>query len=201
MTAKTFILLAFGSCLLATPASLRAQQDQSVVEAARKARAARKSEGKPKITVDDDTVGNITGTINVVGQEPPAPADQTKAAAAGEKNPKAPGEKAPVKDEDYWRAKFAEANKKLADDQRDLDVTQREYNLKQQQYYSDPNATLKQEYTRQDLNDTKTKIDEKNAAVAKDKQEIDNLQDQLRQAGGNPGWASQPSAPPAQPQQ
>ncbi len=80
-------------------------------------------------------------------------------------------------------------NKKLADDAHELDILQREYNLKQQQYYSDPNTAMKQDYTRQDLTDTKTKIDDKTAAVAQDKQEISDLEDELRKAGGDPGWA------------
>ncbi len=50
-------------------------------------------------------------------------------------------------------------------------------------------AALKQDYSRQDMNDTKTKIDEKTAAVAQDKADISNLEDELRKAGGDPGWA------------
>ena len=72
---------------------------------------------------------------------------------------------------------------------------QREYNLKQEQFYTDPMAPLKQEYSRQDLNDTKAKIDAKAAVVDQDKADISNLEDELRQAGGDPGWAT----PPAQP--
>ncbi len=72
---------------------------------------------------------------------------------------------------------------------------QREYNLKQEQFYTDPMASLKQEYSRQDLNDSKTKIDDMTANVAQDKADISNLEDELRQAGGDPGWAT----PPAQP--
>ena len=53
-----------------------------------------------------------------------------------------------VKDEAYWRKKFADANKKLTDDAHELDILQREYNLKEQQYYSDPNTPCaKQDYT------------------------------------------------------
>jgi hypothetical protein len=72
---------------------------------------------------------------------------------------------------------------------------QREYNLKQEQYYADPMAALKQEYSRQDLNDSKTKIDDMTAKVAQDKSDISSLEDELRQAGGDPGWASAPSQP------
>ena len=146
------------------------------------------------MTIDNDNLGTLTGTVNVVGEEP-APAGANK--ADSEKNPKtvAPGEKAPAKDEAYWRGKFAAANEKLADDSHELDILQREFNLKQDQFYTDPTAQLKQEYSRQDLNDTKAKIDAKAAVVDQDKTDISNLEDELRQAGGDPGWAT----PPAQP--
>ena len=199
MNKKRFITLVLGSSMVASPALLLAQQDQeSVVEAAKKAQAEKKTAPKAKMVIDDDNLNTIKGTINVVGQEPPPPEDQTK--AGGEKTAKPPAEKAPVKDEGYWRQKFADANKKLADDQRELDVLQRERNLKQEQFYTDPNAQLKQEYSRQDLNDAKAKIDDMTAKVAQDKQDIADLEDQLRQSGGNPGWETAPAQPATQPQ-
>jgi chromosome segregation ATPase len=191
MNTKRFITLALGCMMLACPAYLAAQQDQeSVADAARKAQAAKKNAPKAKMTIDDDNLGTLTGVINVVGQEPAPPEDQTK-------KPAAPKNAAAAKDEDYWRGRFTAANKKLADDQHELDITQRELNLKQQQFYTDPMASLKQEYSRQDINDSKTKIDELTARVAQDKTDLANLEDELRQAGGEPGWAT-PSSQPAQ---
>ena len=195
MNTKQFILLALGGVILASPAYLAARQDQSqgqesVVDAARKARAEKKDAPKSKMVIDNDNLGTLTGTVNVVGEAPAPPADETKKSA--EKTPKS-GES--VKDEAYWRQRFADANKKLADDQHELDIMQREYNLKQEQYYADPMAALKQEYSRQDLNDSKTKIDDMTAKVAQDKSDISSLEDELRQAGGDPGWASAPSQP------
>jgi len=193
MNTKRFFTLALGSLLFASPAYLAAQQDQSqgqesVADAARKAQAEKKEAPKPKMVIDNDSLDKLTGTINVVGSEPAKPEDQEKKADENAK-------KAPAKDEAYWRQKFADANKKLADDQKELDILQREYNLKQQQYYADPMAELKQEYTRQDLNDSKAKIDAKTADVAADKAAISDLEDQLRQSGGDPGWASAPAQP------
>ncbi len=75
-------------------------------------------------------------------------------------------------------------------DARELDVLQREYSLKQQQYYSDPNMAMREQFSRQDLTETKTKIEDRTAVVAADKQSISDLEDQLRQAGGEPGWAN-----------
>lgn len=197
MNTKRLITLALGCVLLAAPAYLAARQDQdSVADAARKAQAEKKTAPKPKMVIDNDNLGTLTGTVNVVGETPAPPSDQgAKAADEKAAKPAAAGEKTPVNDEANWRQLFANANKKLADDAHELDILQREYNLKQQQYYADPMAALKQEYSRQDLNDSKAKIDEKTAVVAQDKADLANLEDELRQAGGDPGWATPPSQP------
>jgi hypothetical protein len=203
MNIKRLITLALGCVTITFPAYLAAQQGQeSVADAARLAQAEKKTAPKPKMVIDNDNLDTLTGTVNVVGQEPAPPEDQAKKPAADEKTPKAgaPGEKPPVKDEAFWRQKFADANKKLADDARELDILQREYNLKQEQFYTDPMASLKQDYSRQDLNDTRTKIDDKTAMVAQDKADIASLEDELRRAGGDPGWATPPAQPAPAPQ-
>jgi chromosome segregation ATPase len=206
MNTKRLITTAFGCAMLVAPVFLTARQEQgqdSVADAARKAQAAKKTAPKAKMTIDNDNLGTLTGTVNVVGQEPEAPPSENQAGkpVTDEKAAKAGAqvEKAPAKDEAYWRARFAAANKKLADDSHELDIMQREYNLKQQQFYTDPMASLKQEYSRQDLNDSKTKIDEKTAAVNQDKADIASLEDELRQAGGDPGWATPPAQPASAP--
>lgn len=201
MNTKQLLVMTLGSMLLVAPTVVRARPDQdqeSVADAARKAQAAKKTAPKSKMTIDNDNLDTLTGVVNVVGQEPAPPEDQTKAAADKSKAPASTEEKKPtVKDEAFWRQAFADANKKMADDAHELDILQREYNLKQQQYFSDPNTAMKQDYTRQDLTDTKAKIDDKTAAVAADKQAISDLEDALRQAGGDPGWATPPPQPPA----
>src|SRR5215469_12395490 len=115
-SSKTFIALALGCFALACPAFLPAQQDQeSVADAARKAQAARKSSPPAKLVVDNDSLGSLKGTINVVGETP-----------APEKSDDQAKTKEPAKGETYWRGKFTEAYKKLADDSKELDITQRE---------------------------------------------------------------------------
>lgn len=185
---KIFVTLAFASVALGCPGFLSAQQDQqeSVVDAARKAQAARKTAPPAKMVIDDDSLSTLKGTVNVVGDT--TAQDQSK---SGDK-PKS-DDKGPAKDEAYWRGKFADAYKKLADDSKELDITQRERNLNQEQFYTDPMASLKQDYSRKDLNDAKAKIDELTAKVAQDKTDISNLEDELRRAGGEPGWATPPS--------
>lgn len=200
MNPKRILFTSFLSALLLIPALLVARQDQeSVADAARKAQAGKKPAAKPAMVITNDNLDTIKGTISVVGAEPAPPADQTapsgdkgKAAPTGEKSKAAPADEKnpPAKDEPYWRKRFSDARKRVADDEHELDVLQREYSVKQQQYYSDPNTAMKEQFNRQDLTDTKTKIDDKTAAVAQDKQAIADLEDELRQAGGDPGWAS-----------
>ena len=196
MNKKRLITLLLASAMIGVPGYAAARQDQaqgqeSVADAARKAQAARKSAPQAKLSIDNDNLGTLTGTVSVVGETPATSDDQSK--KAGDQAAKPAGTAA--KGQEYWSAKFAAANKKLADDQKELDITQREFNLKQQQFYTDPMASLKQDYSRQDINDTRTKIDEKTAAVAQDKADISNLEDELRKAGGDPGWATAGSQP------
>ena len=193
MNTKTFVFAGLAGALLCSSAAMNARTPQdSVANAARKAQAQKKTAPKPKMVIDNDNLGSINGTVNVVGQEPaPAQAPDQAKPAAGETTTTEAG-KPVVKDEAYWRKVFADANKLLAADSKELDILQREYNLKQQQYYSDPNVAMKEQLTNKDLIDTKANIDVKTADVAKDKQDLSDLEDALRQAGGDPGWARQP---------
>ncbi len=195
MNTKRLITLALGCAMVAAPVYLAAapQDQDSVADAARKAQAEKKNAPKAKMTIDNDNLGTLTGSISVVGQDPAA--DEQAKKAADSNAPKT--DKGPAKDETYWRQRFTAANKKLADDEHELDIMQREFNLKQEQFYTDPMASLKQDYSRQDINDSKTKIDEKTAVVAKDKDDLAALEDELRQAGGDPGWANPSSQPPS----
>jgi len=203
MNTKRLITLVLSSTMLGAPVYLSAQQDQSqkqesVADAARKAQAQKKNSPQAKMTIDNDNLGTLTGTISVVGETSAPPEDQAKKAEDKTGKATAGAEKPKPKDEAYWRDKFASANKKLADDQHELDIMQRELNLKQQQFYTDPMASLKQDYSRQDINDSKTKIDDMTAQIAQDKADLSGLEDELRQAGGDPGWAT-PASQPSQP--
>jgi hypothetical protein len=173
-----------------------ASSQQSLGDAARKAREESKGRQAAKVYTNED-MGNLKGIVSVVGTQPaPPPAPEAAPAPGAPVAPAAPAAAKPeVKDEAYWRAQFDAARKKLADDSKELDVLQREYNLKEQQFYSNPNVALREQYGRADLNKTRDAISAKKADVEKDQQTITNLEDQLRQAGGNPGWARPPQQP------
>jgi uncharacterized protein YoxC len=48
---------------------------------------------------------------------------------------------------------------------------------------------LKEQYSREDINKKAAKIDAKQKEVAALKQQWDDMEDQLRKSGGDPGWA------------
>ena len=196
------LLSSLGAAMAHGQNAATTQQPTSLGEAARKAREQNKGRQPTKVITNED-IPNLKGTVSIVGTQPaaPAPAEAapTAGTAAGTAPAPAPGAaaaplapKAEVKDEAYWRAQFAAVRKKLADDSKELDVLQREYNLKEQQFYSNPNVALREQTGRADLNKTRDNINAKKADVEKDQQAITALEDQLRQAGGNPGWARTP---------
>lgn len=174
-----------------TPAAASGSQSESLGDAARKARVQKKHSGKPAKVFTNDDMGRLKYTPSVIGNHSAyaSGTDRTTERAQDKKPSSGDGKK----DEASWRAKFAVARKTLADDTKELDVLQREFNLKQEQFYQDPNAALKQQYSRDDLNKTQSEIETRKQAVAKDKQTLSDLEDELRKAGGDAGWASERS--------
>jgi hypothetical protein len=170
-------------------------QADSLGDAARKARAQKKDSAKPAKVFTNEDMGSLKGTISVIGN---LPAPDKTAEKSDDKKPAngtdaKDAKKEEAKDETYWRPKFASARKTLANDSKELDVLQREFNLKQEQYSQDPNWTLHEQYSRADINKTQSEIDAKKQDVEKDKQAISDLEDELRKSEGDPGWASEPS--------
>jgi hypothetical protein len=172
-------------------ASQSKPQTQSLAEAARKARE-KKGEQKAKVFTNDNLP--TKGTVNVVGSQPAQQAEgeaqQGEGQAQGQVEGQAQGQtQNPAADEQLWRGRFAEARKKLADAEKELDILQRELNLMNVQYYSDPQKTLNEELTRKSVNEHRAKIDAKQAEVNQLKQAIEDLERDLRAAGGPPGWS------------
>ena len=197
MFSRKLLLATTVLALTATAVITRAQDvaldtsspPESVADAARKARAHKKDSVKPAKVFTDDNVGDIKGQISVVGAEPV----QADASAAKKEGAKPANASEGKKDETYWQRRFAAARKALADDTREVDILQREFNLKQEQFYQDPTVAMKQQNSREDLDKTQSQIDAKKLAVERDNQAISDLEDDLRRSGGEPGWANEPS--------
>src|ERR1700676_786625 len=208
LVALAAVLLVAGSVTLAraqdSAEPTSSSQSDSLGDAARKARAQKKDPSKPAKVFTNEDVGSLKGTISVIGNEHALGTGTDKAAEKNDDKKPANGadakptngadvkdaKKEQAKHEPYWRAKFAAARKTLADDTKELDILQREFNLKQEQYSQDPNWAMREQNSRADINKTQSEIETKKQDIEKDKQALSDLEDELRKAGGNPGWAS-----------
>lgn len=172
------------------PQVIPAQQTQpapSIADAARKAREAKKSEPKSaKVITNDNLPGG--SDVNVVGAAPAAAAASPDSSDAAVAAPS--GKMNLAQQEEMWRGRFAKARAKQARDEAELDVLQREMSRLQLVFYpNDPMKQLQQSVTLGDLNNQQKKIEKKQADIAADKAAIADLEDSLRHAGGDPGWA------------
>jgi len=170
----------------AAPAA--APQQDPLAEAARKAREQKKDAPKAaKVFTNDDIP--TQGAVSTVGQ---APAD-TSTETSSDTSTSAPPPAA-ANDEKAWKDKFAELRHKLEQDQAELDVLQRETGVSMLQYYGgDPQKAAQDQNSQQPLGEAYqkkvSKIDAKKKDVEADKQAISAAEDDLRKAGGDPGWA------------
>jgi hypothetical protein len=214
LVSLTAVLLVAGSITLVraqdSTATIAGSQSDSLGDAARKARAQKKDPSKPAKVFTNEDVGSLKGTISVIGNEPAPGTGAFKTAEKNDDKKPANGadakatngadlkdaKKEQPKDEPYWRAKFAAARKTLADDTKELDILQREFNLKQEQYSQDPNWAMREQNSRADINKTQSEIETKKQDIEKDKQALSDLEDELRKAGGNAGWASETPGSP-----
>jgi hypothetical protein len=90
--------------------------------------------------------------------------------------------------EKYYREEKAKIDAALEIHNRELTVLQQKASQTGMQYYSDPNKTLQQEFTRSDINKLNDQIERKKQQIAADGKALDDLRDQLRREGGDPGW-------------
>jgi len=155
-------------------------QPDPLVAAARRAREEKKEQAKPGRVFTNDNLPT-TGGISAVGE--------TAAAGSGDKAGASVSDNSIEAQEKTWRERFAKLRHKVEQDQQELDVMQRELGVLDVQYYSNPVKAMQQDLTRSDINKKTSDIDAKKAQVAADKQAILDAEDDLRKAGGDPGWA------------
>ena len=197
-----YVLLALPLLGLAGIAVMAKHQDASqqpgdaVADAARKAREQKKNEAKPKRVFTNDYVAPAPpATTTPPAATTPASTEtkdgEANAAKPGEAKGDAKGDKSAAADnsEAGWRKRFSDQRAKISQAEQELDVLQREAQKLQTQYYSDPQKALAEQYTRKDITDQDAKIQAKKDEIAKLKQGLSDLEDQLRAAGGDAGWA------------
>ncbi|HTQ62480.1 MAG TPA: hypothetical protein VMI32_19800 [Candidatus Solibacter sp.] len=190
-----------GLCLAALPASARQQQQSSstsqqsgdsVADAARKAREQQKATPKPKKVYTDDDIpprnpsSDASGAASQASGSSQGAADNAQGAVTnGATATTGKGDDA----ETTWRKRFADQREKIAAAEKELDILQREGDKAQVQYYSDPQKALMEQNSRKDINDKNAKIEQKQKEIANLKQQLSDMEDELRKSGGDPGWA------------
>jgi len=149
----------------------------SVAVAARKAREQKKDSSKSVKVFTNDNIPSTGGssTLGLASAEPVTAGGAAATPAAA--------------DEKSWREKFADLHRKLDQDKENLEVMQRELGVLDMQYYNNPVKAMQQQYSREDINKKTAAIDAKKKEIDSDQQAIDDAEDALRRAGGDPGWA------------
>jgi len=169
--------------LLAATISLAQQQSSSsntsLGEVARQLKAQKAKEAKPAKVITND---NLTTTDSMA---PKAAAEGKTPAEAAPKEAAAAPE---VHGEDYYRARLGKLQDQLETHKRELGVLQQKLAQGQMQYYPDPQKALEQQNSREDINKMTAEIDAKKQQIADDEKAIEDLHDQLRREGGDPGW-------------
>lgn len=138
----------------------------------------------------------ISATASTAGDKP---ADTSTGAAATQKtetkaeatSTSGSATESEVRDERYYRKKSKELQGQLDLHQRELSVLEQKLSQNQMQYYSDPQKTLTQESTPafySDVNKRRSDVENKKQQIADDEKAMDDLRDQLRRDGGDPGW-------------
>ena len=181
-----FAALASLLALAALSAPAQDQGNDDVAAAARRSREQQKNAPKPtKVVTNDDFPSPPAPTA--------APASDTKATAEGKQDADQPSAEKEAendpKSEAYWRKRFRKLHDKLDQSEKELDILQRELDKNQVQYYSDPQKALVQQHDRADINEGTAKIDAKKKEIESLKQQLSDLEDELRKAGGDSGWA------------
>jgi hypothetical protein len=93
------------------------------------------------------------------------------------------------KDEAYWRKTFSELHYKIHTAQTELDLLQRELNVSLIQYDPNPAKAMRESITRREINEDRKKIEDKKAEIHQLELQESDLEDELRHAGGDPGWS------------
>ena len=176
--------------------SSQQQTSDPVADAARKAREMKKDAPKPKKVYTDDDVKRSAPAPEAAPAPASAAGDANGAAAATRVKPAGESDKAgdATKTEDpnsekAWRKRFQAQHEKIAKVEKELDILGRELEKAQLEYYPDPQKALREQFNRADINTKTAKIETKRKELEQLRQGLDDLEEQLRKSGGDPGWA------------
>lgn len=178
---------------LAGLSSAAQQTGDPVADAARKAREAKKDTTKPKKVYTDDDIKRSAPEQAAPASAPtdtPATAQASgDATKAGDAKKAGDAPKEDPNGQAAWRKRFQAQRAKIAKAEKELDILGRELEKAQVEYYPDPQKAMTQQNTRADINAITAKINAKKQELDQLNKGLDDLEDQLRKSGGDPGWA------------
>jgi hypothetical protein len=183
LCAAVFVLAAFASA-------------QSLGELARKLRAEKAAQPARAVRLfTNDDLAQLKGGLSVTeGLAPPSLKGGPEGAAKAEEKGGAaekPGgaAKAGAEDETAWRQRFAKLRDALDTAEKKLDVMQRELNLANIQYYSNPDQALREQTMGTEIKTRTQEIEQQKVAVEAAKKALADAEEELRQKGLPAGWA------------
>lgn len=186
---RTLALILPLACLFAWPLAAQDSQDNSVAEAARRAREQKKASAKPATVITNDTLppAPIAESAAPANQSTAATAATTPANSASDTS--AQSAAATPQDAEEKKKAIESLKQELAALQGEVDLAQRSLSLDQDAFYSKPNFSNDK--------DGKAKLD---AALADLKLKQDDLA-QLKAKLAELGFVEEPKtpAPPAKP--
>lgn len=135
-----------------------------LVEAARKARQAKKVTSARPMVFTNENLPTSANAISIVGDASESASSDSSARARGLEGQDAKN------DEKLWRERFAAARSKLREDNDKLAVLKR--------YFNETDSVMMQQA-----------VVEQEKRIAADQKAIDDLEEALRKAGGDPAWS------------
>ena len=161
---------------------------QSLGDAARRVRAQKRKQPKATrvYTTDNMPRASRSSTAAVATEAKATPGEKPKEGKPAES---AEGKKSRAELEKEYRERAGKLRENLALEERKLDVLQREFNMANVQFYSDPNAALREQTARGELNARQQELEQQKAAIAAARKAIADLEEELRRKGLPPGWA------------
>ena len=187
LTATAGVAVAVAGGVLAQAA--RAGQAVSLGELARQQRAQRATgQEKPKkVYTNDNLPPKASGGVSVAGQMS-ATVEVSQGGESAQVGDTGAAQGADVHDEKYYRKTMSGLRTRLDFHKRELSVLEQKLSQGSTQFYTDPNKTLQEEFSRSGINKLQEDIEKKKADIAADEQAISDLEDQLRREGAPPGW-------------
>ncbi len=177
------MLVLLAALLLAATASA-----QSLGELARRVRAQKRKQPKATRVYTNDTLprASRSSTAAVATETKAQPGEKAKEDKTAEP---AEGKKSRAELEKEYRERAGKLRESLTLEERRLEVLQREFNMANVQFYSDPNVALREQTARAELTDRQQELEQQKAAIAAARKAIADLAEELRRKALPPGWA------------